>query len=115
MSIAHLRLSPQFRECVIHLVARNWATLDVDQTMGVAPEKTDHAILGVNGDATSIAVLFGRWNDWSHRNIAESANTLQNVADLAPFDRELMFVVDVLISTTAATAKVWAFRRNAMQ
>src|SRR5207247_8406579 len=105
MAIADLGLSPQFRECAIDLVARNWATLDVDQTMRVAPEKTDHAILSVNGDATAIPILFGRRDDWSHRNILEFANALQNVADLAPFDRKLMLVVDVLIHTAAAAAK----------
>jgi len=83
--------------------------------MRVAPEKTDHAILRVNGDATAISVRFGRWDDWSHRNIFEFANALQNVANLAPFDRKLMFVIDVLIRTTAAAAKIRALRSNAIR
>src|SRR6266536_4388423 len=115
MSIAHMLLCSQFRQCAIDLVARNWAALDVDQTMRVAPEKTDHAILRVNGDATAIPVLFGRWDDWSHRNILEFTDALQNVANLAPFDRKLMLVVDVLIRTAAAAAKVWARRSDAMR
>src|SRR5207247_9780912 len=96
-------------------VARNWAALDLDQAMRIAPKKSDHAILGMHGDAIAISVLFGRGNDWSHRNILEFANSLKNIAHLSPFDCQLVFVSDVLISAAPAAAKVRAPRRNTIK
>ena len=39
---------------------------------------------------------------------------MQKVANLAPFDGELVFVSDVLVSTAAASAKIWTRRCDAM-
>ena len=83
--------------------------------MGIAPEKSDHAILGVNGDTVAISVLFGRWDDRPHGNVFQFADPLQNIADLAPFNGELMFVIDVLIRAAAAAAKIWARWGNAVR
>ena len=47
--------------------------------------------------------------------VAPFADSLENVAHLAPFNRELMFVVDVLVGTAAATAKIRALRCDPMQ
>jgi hypothetical protein len=40
---------------------------------------------------------------------------LQNIADLAPFNGELMFVIDVLKRAAAAAAEIWARWRNAVR
>src|SRR5882724_5245444 len=114
MSIAHV-LRTQFHQRAIDLVARNRAARDVDQAVRIAPEKSDHAILSVNRDAIAISILFGRRDNRAHRNVFEFSDALQNIAHLPPFNRKLMFVVDMLISASAATTKVWALRRNAMQ
>ena len=89
--------------------------LDVDQAVRVAPEKSDDAILRVNRDAVAVSVRFGRRNNRSHRDLFEFADSLENIAHLPPLNRKLMFIVDVLIRASAATAKVWALRCNAMQ
>ena len=83
--------------------------------MVIAPEKADHSILRVDGDAIAISVLFGRGNDWSHRNVFELPDSLKNIAHLSPFDCQLVFVSDVLISATTTAAKVRALRRNPIQ
>ncbi|PYL81472.1 MAG: hypothetical protein DMF21_05310 [Verrucomicrobia bacterium] len=83
--------------------------------MRIATEKTDHAILRVDSDAIAISILLERRDDWPHRNVSEFADALQSIAHLAPLNRKLMFVVDVLIRASAATAKVWALRCNAMR
>src|SRR5882724_10223188 len=105
MSIAHV-LRTQFHQRAIDLVARNRAARNVDQAVRIAPEKSDHAILSVNRDAIAISILFGRRANRAHRNVFEFSDALQNIAHLPPFNRKLMFVVDMLISASAATAKV---------
>ena len=81
--------------------------LDVDQSVRITSEKTDHTLLRVNSDAIAISILLERRDDWPHRNVSEFADALQSIAHLAPLNRKLMFVVDVLIRASAATAKVW--------
>jgi len=82
--------------------------------MGIAPGKTDHAVLRMHSDAIAIAILLGRRNDWLQRNVFKFADALQNVADLTPFDGELMFVSDVLIGAAPAAAEIWTRRFYAM-
>src|SRR5262249_27709474 len=109
MSIARIS-STQIREGPIHFVARNRATLDVDQAVRIAPKKSDDPILRMNGDAIAIFVLFRRRDDRSKRNICEFADPPENIAHLARFNRQLMFVVDVLVGASAATAKIGTLR-----
>jgi hypothetical protein len=54
----------------------------------------------------------GRWDDRPHGNVFQFADPLQNIADLAPFNGELMFVANVLIGAAATAAEVWTWRRN---
>src|SRR5262245_5246657 len=85
--------------------------LDIDQAMRIAPKKSDHSILHMNCDPIAIFVLLWRRDDWSHRNSFKLADSLENIAHLPPFNRQLMFIVDVLICAPAATAKIgtlWA-------
>src|SRR5438105_13009545 len=86
--------------------------LDINQLVRIASKKTDHALLGVHGYASARRLLLGGRNDRSHRNILEFADSLQRITNLPPFDRKLMFVVDVLVSASAAAAKVRALRLN---
>src|SRR5205809_6415610 len=113
MSIAHV-LRTQFHQRAIDLVARNWATRDVDQAVRVAPKKSDHAILRVDRDPIAVSVRFGRRNNRAHRDLFEFPNSLENIAHLAPFDGKLMFIIDVLISTSATTAKVRTWRLHSI-
>src|SRR5205814_10607800 len=115
MSVAHSWLSPQLGQRAINFVARDRAALDVDQTVGIAPEKTDRSVLRVHGDTIAISILFGGRDDRPHGQILELADALQHVADLAPFDRELVLAIDVLISAAAATPEVWTLRRDGMR
>src|SRR5436190_1137753 len=80
--------------------------LDVQQAMRIAPEKTNHAVLRVHGDAIAVCVLLGRRDDRSHRNVFDFADSLESVANLSPFDRKLMFVANVLVSASPAPAEV---------
>src|SRR5204862_4319856 len=80
--------------------------LDIDQAMRIAPEKADHAFLRMHSYAVAISILLRRRNDWSHRNILEFADPLERIAHLSPFDRKLMFVADVLVSASAASAEI---------
>src|SRR5207247_8372455 len=89
-----------------HFIGRNRATLDIDQLVRIASEKTDHALLRVHGDAIAICILFGRRDDRSHRNIFQFADSLQRVTNLSPFDGKLMFVVNVLVSASATPAEI---------
>src|SRR6266404_9127797 len=83
--------------------------------MRVAPEKTDLPILRVNGDAIAICVLLRRRDDRPHWNILEFANPLESVPHLSPFDCKLMFVADVLVSASSASAEIRTLRRYAMR
>ncbi len=89
--------------------------LDVDQPVGIAPEKTDHAILRVHGDAVAICVLLRRRDDRPHRDLCEFADSLERIPHLSPFDRELMFVTDVLVGTATASAEIGALWCNAIR
>src|SRR5881409_3142685 len=80
--------------------------LDIDQAMRIAPEKADHAFLRMHSYAVAISILLRRRNDWSHRNVLEFADPLKSVTNLPPFDRKLMFVAHVLVSASAASAKI---------
>src|SRR5215831_1644348 len=83
--------------------------------MRIAPKKSDHSILCVHGDAVAIRVLPGRRNDWPDRNVFEFSNSLQRIAHLSPFNRKLMFVIDVLIRAAAASTEIWASWRDAIR
>src|SRR6266404_4084144 len=78
--------------------------------MRVAPEKTDHAILRVHSDSIAISILLLRRNDRSHWNVLEFADSLESVTNLSPFNRELMFVANVLVGAASAPAKVGTLR-----
>ena len=113
MTIAN-SLGSQFRQFAVHFIHRDWATLDVDQTMRVASKISDDAVLSMNGDAVAISVSKRRGDHRPHRNIFEFSDSLKNVTDLARFYLELMRVIDVLIGATAATSEVRTRRLDPM-
>src|SRR5579884_746423 len=115
MAVANLRLRPQFRQRAVDFLARNGATLDINQAMGIAPEKANHAILCMNRDAIAISVLLWRRDDRPHGDVLEVADSLKRVAHLPPFDCQLMFVADVLIRAAPAPAKIRALRRDTIR
>src|SRR5438874_9217416 len=115
MAISHVGLRAYFRERAIDFIARNRAMLDVDQSMGIAAEKTDRPILCVHGDAIAICVLPGRRDDRPHWNILEFADPLERIAHLSPFDRQLMFVANVLVSASSASAEIRTLWFHAMR
>ena len=73
--------------------------------MGIAPEKPDHPLLDVDGDAIAIVIGKRRGDDRPHGNIRELADPLKNISHLPPFDGELMFVSDMLVAAAAASAQ----------
>src|SRR5437667_4073521 len=83
--------------------------------MRIATEKTDHVTLRVDSDAIAISILLERRDDWPHWNVSGFADALQSIAHLAPFNRHLMFVIDVLIGAAAATAEIRTLRFYAMR
>src|SRR5437016_13012979 len=89
--------------------------LDVQQAMRIAPEKTNHAVLRVHGDAIAICVLLGRRDDRPHRNVFDFADSLQSVTNLSPFNRKLMFVANVLVSASATAAEIRTSWFNAIR
>ena len=83
--------------------------------MRVTPEKTDHPVQCVHGDAVAICVLLGdgiigRMGTSFSLPILRSASRT-----LSPFNRELMFIIDVLIRAAAASAEIWALWRDAIR
>src|SRR5437588_11776853 len=89
--------------------------LDINQLVRIAPEKADHAFLRMHSYAVAISILLRRRNDWSHRNVLEFADPLKSVTNLPPFDRKLMFVAHVLVSASAASAKIRALRSDTIR
>ena len=115
MPVPHMFLFAQLRQGAIDLLARDRATLDINQTMRIAPKKTDHAVLRVHGDAVAICVLPRRRDYRTHGNILQFADSLERVAQLSPFNRELMFVIDMLIRAAAASTEIRALWRDAIR
>src|SRR5579884_1223311 len=115
MPVAHLRLRAQLRQRAVDLLARNRAMLDINQPMGIAPKKPDHTILRVDRDAVAISVLLRRRDDRSQGDVLETANSLERVTHLPPFDYQLMFIADVLIRAAPASAKIRTVRRDAIR
>src|SRR5215831_8867470 len=117
MSVSHILLFSQLRQGAVDLVARNRATLDIDQTMRIAPEKTDHAFQGMHGNSVAIRVVPRGRNNRTHGNVLQLADSLQRVAHLSPFNRKLMLIIDVLVCAAAASAEIralwcYALRRS---
>src|SRR4029450_856916 len=102
MPVSHILLCAQLHQAAIDLLARDRATLDIDQVMRIAPKKTDYAALRVHGDAIAVPVLPRRRDYRTHGNILQFADSMERIAQLSPFNRELMFVLDVLIRAAAA-------------
>src|SRR4029078_1389112 len=102
MSVPHMFFFAQLCQAAIDLVARNRTTLDINQTMRITAEKTDHAVQRVHGDSVAICVRPRRRDNRTHGYVLQFANSLEGVADLSPFNCQLMFVTDVLISAVAA-------------
>src|SRR6476620_11311107 len=108
MPVPDMFLLAQLLQGAIDLLARDRAALDINQTMRIAPKKTDHAVQRVHGDAVAICVLPRRRDYRTHRNILQFADSLERVAQLSPFNRELVFVIDILIPAAAASAEIRA-------
>ena len=83
--------------------------------MGVAAIIADDTVFRMNSDAVSISVDKRRGDDCAQRNVFEFSNPLKNIADLAGFNLELMLVINVLISATAAATKVGTRRLDSMR
>ena len=49
-------LAPQLGKRAIHVIHGDRTTLDVNQAVRLTSEKSNHAILGVHGDAITIPV-----------------------------------------------------------
>src|SRR6476620_254350 len=115
MPVPDMFLLAQLLQGAIDLLARARAALDINQTMRIAPKKTDHAIQRVHGDAVAICVLPRRRDYRTHWNILQFADSLKRVAQLSPFNRELVLVIDMLIRAAAASAEVRALWRDAIR
>src|SRR5262245_42531110 len=107
MSVTQMFLFAQLCQGAIDLVARDRAALDVNQTMRITPEKTDHTVHRVHSDSVAICVRSWGRDNRTHGNILEFADSLKRVAYLSPFDCQLMLVIDVLIRAAAASTEIW--------
>src|SRR5207237_198841 len=99
MAVAN-RSGAQIRERAIHFGHRDRAMFDVDQAMRFAAEEPNHAILGMNGDAIAITIRRRRGNDWPHRHIVEFSDATQDIVNLTELKRQLMLVIDVLVTAS---------------
>src|ERR1043166_4798718 len=115
MSVPHILSFAQRRQRAIDLFARDRATLDIKQLTRIATEKTNHAVLGVHGDAVAIRILVRRGNNRSYWKILELADSLERLAHLSPLDGKLMFVSDVLVRAATASAEIRALWRYAIR
>ena len=114
MAVRHI-VRAQLRELAIHFIHRDRAALDIDQTMRIAPEISDEAVLGVNSNAVAIGIFPGRGDDRAHWNVLEFSDAAQNIVNLVRFSLELVRVSDVLICATTTTSEVRAGRINSMR
>src|SRR4029077_19735604 len=105
----------QLGELAIDFILCYRAALDVDQIVRIAAKISNHAVSGMNRNPIPIAVWKRRWDDWTDWDIFQFSDSFQNVADLAPFDRELMFVIDVLVGAAAAATEVGTLRFGAVR
>src|SRR5947209_12785668 len=94
----------------IHLVGRDRAMLNVNQSVRIAAEISNNTVFGVDCDAVSICILQRRGDDRAHRRILKFPNALQNVAHLSGFGFKLTGVIDVLVGASATAAKVGTTR-----
>src|SRR5262245_62285391 len=115
MPVPQMFLFAQLRQRAIDLLPRDRAALDINQPMRIALEKTNHAILRVHSDAVAICVLPWRRDNRTYGKVLQSADSLEGIPHLSPFNRKLMFVVDVLISAAAASSEIAALRRYAIR
>src|SRR6516164_11012282 len=115
MPVPHMLLVTKLRQRGIHFVARDRATLDIKQTMRIAPKKTDHAVLRVYGNAVAIRVLPRRHDNRAHGNILQFPDSLKRIPHLSPFNRKLMLIIDVLIRAAAASAEIRALWRDTIR
>ena len=83
--------------------------------MGIATKISDDAGVSVNRNPISIPVLKRRGDHWTHGHVFEFPNSLENIANLARFDLELVGVVDVLVGTAATSAEIWARSLHAVR
>jgi hypothetical protein len=83
--------------------------------MRIASEKTDDTVLCVHGNAVAIPVLPGRGDSRPNGNILQFAYSLERIAHLSPFHRNLGFVIDMLIRAAAASTEIWASWNNPMR
>src|SRR6476646_12125444 len=83
--------------------------------MRIALKKTNHTILCVHGDAVAIGVVPRRWDDRTHGNVFQLADSLERLAYLSPFNRKLMLVIDMLIRAAATSAEIRALWRDAIR
>src|ERR1700758_470764 len=89
-------------------------TLDVNQSMGIAPEESDRAVLRVDLAAVPLRVGDGRGDYRPYRGLLNFSGSLQTIPNLPPFDRKLVFVSDMLIRAATASTEVRALRLNAV-
>jgi hypothetical protein len=69
----------------------------------------------VHGNAVAIRVLHGRRDNRPNGNILQFAYSLERIAHLSPFHRNLVFVIDMLIRAAAASTEIWASWSNPMR
>ena len=69
----------------------------------------------MNGDAIAITIGRRRGDDWPHWNIGEFSDATQDIANLTEFKRQLMLVIDVLVTASAASTEVRTRRLDPMR
>ncbi len=99
----------------VHFRGCDRAALDIDQAMGIVAEKSDDPVFDVHRNAVAIFVVERRGDDRAQRRLAEFSDALQGLRDLARFPVQLMLVAHVLVTASAASAKVRARRRSALR
>ena len=84
------------------------AFLDIDN-------QTEFVPLAANHDSVSIAVRLWTWNDRVDHARRKIPNSLEKIAYLLVFDRQLNRIVQMLVLTTSAITKITTERIHSVR
>ena len=83
--------------------------------MPIAAEESDDSLRCVYRNPVTITVEVWRTYHRSHRNVTHFPDPPKNGLHLVPFDCELVFVIDVLITATTTATEIGALRLSSMR
>src|SRR5712671_255547 len=114
MAVAHPRRA-QLGEGIVYLRHRDGTPFDVHQLMNIAPVKPIDLILRMDCDSVPLSIRQRRWDHWPHWRFSEAADASHRLLDLSRLCFQLVGITHMLVTASAAPAKVWTLRWHALR